>query len=155
MRTVVLVVCLAGVAHGDVSVGSAGPAPAPPLVLDFEDPPGMRDDPARKGCEATLGRAQKSLKRRGALEITRVDGRSLLASIYLGRIGREPPVSVSVRLDCTQKSRTDAAWSARATDFEKHVGRLQASFFIPPLSATPEFIATVQSSLDRVLASAL
>jgi len=126
----------------------------PPVAQEDDDEPTDPGAQARVQCAPLLQAAGRALRRGGAIEISPVDGRSLLASFFLrGRQARSPSLSVEVRVDCMRRPRSDGPWSASDSYFERQVGRLQASFIIPPRSQANAFLQQVETSLDRVLAS--
>jgi hypothetical protein len=154
-----LLIAYSSGAAADISIRALGSAPPPRRVIELqpiEVPDDLdAEDPLRTDCGPLLDRVTRALKRSGALEITPVDGRSLLGRYYLGRInGESPPLSVEFRVDCNRKSHEPAAWSDNGLYHERRAGRLEASFTMPS-HKNPALLplASIESRLDRILTS--
>ncbi len=159
-----VLLALTSTAHADLSVRAMGASdPAPRVYVSDttivvpqqdDDEPVDRDATIRLLCAPLLKSATAALRRTGAIEISPIDGRSLVANYFLdGRRQRSPSVNVEVRVDCLRRSRIDATWNASDSYFERQVGQLQASFIIPPRSRANAFLTQMQASLDRVIMS--
>jgi hypothetical protein len=162
VRVAALLIACSSHATADISIRALGSAPPPPRVIRL-DPIVVADDlddedPLRTDCGPLLDKVTRGLRRSGALEVTPVDGRSLIGRYYLGRIrddrGESAPLSVEFRVDCNRKSRDATAWSDNGLFHERRLGRLEASFTMPS-HRTPALLplASIQSRLDRILAT--
>jgi hypothetical protein len=159
-----VLLALTATAHADISIRAIGESePAPrvyvakePIVVPQQDDeePVDRDATVRALCAPLLKSATSTLRKTGAIEISPIDGRSLVANYFLdGRRKNASSLNVEVRVDCLRKLRDDPAWQASDSYFEKQKGRLQVSFIIPRGSRALAFLPQMQASLDRVILS--
>jgi hypothetical protein len=158
-----VLLALTSTAWADLSIRAIGDSePAPrvyvarePIVIQADDDePVDRDATVRALCAPLLKSATSALRKTGAIEISPIDGRSLVANYFLdGRRKNASSVNVEVRVDCLRRLRDDAAWQTSDSFFERQKGRLQVSFFIPRGSRALAFLPQMQASLDRVILS--
>ncbi len=159
-----LLLALTSTAWADISIRALGDSePAPRVYVaketivvpqEDDDEPVDRDATVRALCAPLLKSATSTLRKTGAIEISPIDGRSLVANYFLdGRRKNASSLNVEVRIDCLRKLRDDPEWQASDTYFERQRGRLQVSFLIPRGSRALAFLPQMQASLDRVILS--
>jgi hypothetical protein len=160
-----VLLALTSTAYADISIRALGASePAPRVYVvnttivvpqeEDDEEPIDRDATVRALCAPLLKSATSTLRKTGAIEISPIDGRSLVANYFLdGRRKNASSVNVEVRVDCLRKLRDDRAWQASDSYFERQKGRLQVSFIIPRGSRALAFLPQMQASLDRVILS--